>query len=680
MRSNLGLCQGEIFVNNIRLILDMIDYNEFIPDESFILFVDFYKAFDTVNHQFMFKVIRCFGFGNRFLRAVQTLYKGSNSSIKITNGTTPRFNIGRGIRQGCPLSPFLFLLVTQVMATHIKKSNFQGMTVVGREFKLAQLADDTAIFLSNQNELVKAVQCIREFSEVSGLTMNLNKSMLFPLKHCDLAELNGIPIKQTVTYLGVVLDKNEKRRSELNFEPITQQIQRKFNMWLMRDLSLHGRILLSKAEGISRSVYLSLALEMPTVVSKKLDQILFRFIWKNRRHHLKKDILSNTKRDGGLDVLTFEILNHSFKINWLSKLCREKNNLWNSFATHVFNSLGGIRFMLKCNYKIEKLPVKLSNFHKQALLSWKLIYKHNFSPTSYYIWNNEDIVYKNRSLYYKDWMEHNILLVDQLLNNHGFLLSYEEFMLKFQLPVTPKQYAVVFDALPQGVLQLLKGSERTAAIPGNYTCDIFVGGIDITKRPCSNRLLRSCLQPKTLPRGQTNWSVQLGEINWSNAWLVGEKFCLNNKVKEVSFKILHQIYPAKKTLERFKLDIEYLCDFCGLEDETISHLFYHCTYSKTFWIDVQQFVHEKTGRTISFQEKHIFIYYDDQDKDLCFFCQLILSLGKFHIHKNKWAKSKPNIALFKNELLHYAAMIKDIKNKKATKTYSIMKKFCTIEL
>ena len=107
-------------------------------------------------------------------------------------------------------------------------------------------------------------------------------------------------------------------------------------------------------------------------------------------------------------------------------------------------------------------------------------------------------------------MEHNILLVDQLINDHGFLLSYEEFVLKFQFPVTPKQYAVV---LPQGVLQLLKGTERIIAVPQNYTCDIFVGGVDITKRSCSNRFLRSCLQTKTLPGGQTKWSAQFGEIN-----------------------------------------------------------------------------------------------------------------------------------------------------------------------
>lgn len=84
----------------------------------------------------------------------------------------------------------------------------------------------------------------------------------------------------------------------------------------MRDLSLHGRTLLPKAEGISRSVYLSLALEMPAAVSKKFDQILVNFVWKNRCHYLKKDILCNAKRDGGLDVLTFGMLSHSFKIDW----------------------------------------------------------------------------------------------------------------------------------------------------------------------------------------------------------------------------------------------------------------------------------------------------------------------------------------------------------------------------
>ena len=62
-----GFMQGHHIKNNIRLFLDMIDYNHLINYDSFILFIDFYKAFDTVNHDFIFKVIKLLGFGDLYL-------------------------------------------------------------------------------------------------------------------------------------------------------------------------------------------------------------------------------------------------------------------------------------------------------------------------------------------------------------------------------------------------------------------------------------------------------------------------------------------------------------------------------------------------------------------------------------------------------------------------------------
>jgi len=56
--------------------------------------------------------------------------------------------------------------------------------------------------------------------------------------------------------------------------------------------------------------------------------------------------------------------------------------------------------MSLCNYNINKIPIKLSNFHKHMLLAWSLLFKHNFSPHRYYIWNNKDILYKNKSLFF----------------------------------------------------------------------------------------------------------------------------------------------------------------------------------------------------------------------------------------------------------------------------------------
>lgn len=71
-------------------------------------------------------------------------------------------------------------------------------------------------------------------------------------------------------------------------------------------------------------------------------------------------------------------------------------------------------------------------------------------------------------------MDHGILLVNQLINDQGLLLSYEEFMLRFQLPVTLKEYLVIFDAAPQGA-QLLKCTERNNAVAESQNCEIFVG-------------------------------------------------------------------------------------------------------------------------------------------------------------------------------------------------------------
>lgn len=384
--------------------------------------------------------------------------------------------------------------------------------------------------------------------------------------------------------------------------------------------------------------------------------------------------MCNPKSRGGMEVLSFETLNNTFKVKWLLHMINENENTWNTFPKHIFNGVGGIKFLLKCNYKIEKLPIKLSDFHKQALLAWKLIYKHNFSPTNLCIWNNESILYKNKSLFYQKWFDHGIILVSQLLNTEGQLLRYHEFLSKFHLPVSPKEFAVVFDAIPRGILHLLRGSG--VSNKDSFNSAIFIEGLDITKKRCSNKYIRNCLQITTLPPGQFFWNSQYGDINWNKAWLVGERFCVGNKVKEVSFKIMHNIYPAKKTLERFKIDMDFLCVFCGRETETIQHLFYKCAYSKIFWMDIQHFIRRITGQAITLQEKDIFIYFENNkmDKDIVFFIQLILLMAKFHIHKKKWTESKPSLEHFIQEIRQYATSIKDSKNNKAMKTNCIFER------
>lgn len=141
-----GFMRNRHISNNICLVLDLVDYPHLYPDESFILFLDFHKAFDTIEHHFIYSALNKFGFGDFFINSIKTLYYDANCSIKLRNGTSPRFNLSRGIRQGCPISPYLFLLCSQLLADHVKQSPLRGITAVGSEIIISQLADDTTLF------------------------------------------------------------------------------------------------------------------------------------------------------------------------------------------------------------------------------------------------------------------------------------------------------------------------------------------------------------------------------------------------------------------------------------------------------------------------------------------------------------------------------------------------------
>lgn len=194
-----GFMKGRHISNNIRLVLDLLDYSELVNDDALILFLDFYKAFDTVEHAFMYEALRHFGFGPKFAKTVQTLYKDITSNVSLSSGTSPRFAIGRGIRQGCPISPFLFLLVAELLNLYtVNCSNIEGIQIIDRTILISQLADDTCIFLKDKRQVPIILEALKLFSHASGLSVNQTKSEIMTIHHSDISDVCGIKVKQTV--------------------------------------------------------------------------------------------------------------------------------------------------------------------------------------------------------------------------------------------------------------------------------------------------------------------------------------------------------------------------------------------------------------------------------------------------------------------------------------------------
>ncbi len=133
---------------------------------------------------------------------------------------------------------------------------------------------------------------------------------------------------------------------------------------------------------------------------------------------------------GGLNFLDFSSLNNTFKINWIRQFLCNPCSIWNFIPNYLFSKLEGLPFLLTSNYNIARIPYNLSKFYKQSLLACSLIFKHNFSPHRYFIWNNQDIVYKRKLLFFSNWFEKKIWLVSQLFKSEGLQVTLKVFKLR----------------------------------------------------------------------------------------------------------------------------------------------------------------------------------------------------------------------------------------------------------
>jgi hypothetical protein len=112
-----GFVLGRLIGQNIRIVKDVMDYCNTMNIEGLLVMLDFEKAFDSLNWEFITYVLEQFNFGINFIKWVQILYTDISSSVQNNGSISDKFKLNRGIRQGCPLSAFVFILCAELLAT-----------------------------------------------------------------------------------------------------------------------------------------------------------------------------------------------------------------------------------------------------------------------------------------------------------------------------------------------------------------------------------------------------------------------------------------------------------------------------------------------------------------------------------------------------------------------------------
>lgn len=270
------------------------------------------------------------------------------------------------------------------------------------------------------------------------------------------------------------------------------------------------------------------------------------------------------------------------------------------------------------------------------------------------------------------WFEKNIYVQD--LFEKGEIISYGSFINKNQFPILPQEFNSVIRSIPNGLRTLMKAQSRqNDAI---ITQPIFIDGVNFINKQCSNKHIRRCIQNrnKIRPACKSYWNSKFYELNWNKIWMMPFKYCINNKIKEVHWKIIHNIYPTNSFTSKI-LDTDEKCTFCNTEIETLDHLFYNCVFSQELWLKLETFLSQKTSYDIKLEYKNIITYYSNKENAVEHIVNLWVLFGKFHIHRVKFLRYKPAFKALTAELKNYSQALKTINNQKAVRTLTKLEEF-----
>ena len=159
-----ALVNGRFICEIGRLISDIIEVSDVFNINGFLVTMDIGKAFDPLNHPFLLAVLKKIGFCTSFINWIEAILNKLESCVINSGKTTQYFQLNRGARQGDPISPYLFILVMEVLFTLIKNNEkIQGLDILDYRFLYSASADDSTFFLRNIDSVIELAKTFKEF-------------------------------------------------------------------------------------------------------------------------------------------------------------------------------------------------------------------------------------------------------------------------------------------------------------------------------------------------------------------------------------------------------------------------------------------------------------------------------------------------------------------------------------
>ena len=202
-------------ISNIRWIMERsTEYQRPI----YMCFIDYSKAFDCVDHPTLWNMMEEMGVPEHMVQVIRSLYANQEAKVRTEYGDTESFSIGKGVRQGCVLSPYLFNLYSEYI---MRQANLEeldiGVKMGGRKINNLRYADDTTLLAESKEELLQLVTNVKEKSAQAGLYLNLKKTKVMSTEEIEEFELDGenIEIVRDFVFLGAKIEDSGSCKGEI---------------------------------------------------------------------------------------------------------------------------------------------------------------------------------------------------------------------------------------------------------------------------------------------------------------------------------------------------------------------------------------------------------------------------------------------------------------------------------
>ena len=292
-------------IDDNNLSIDIVIQEMVKKGKGCVITVDFYKAFDSLDHDFIWKTLEAYGFPKRLVDFIKLAYNKTEVAVFNQGRSWGNFTYERGCKQGDQLSTHIFVLAVEVLLRMVHKDLATEADEEDIGVTYNAYADDLSVYVYSKEAVVRLERILEAFKKISGLGINPDKCEMLivgGLEENQVKKVANIPYRLTdeIKVTGVYHRAEYKKQKEVNYAKRLEIIKCKIKMLKMRGLTFMGKVHAIKSLLQSQDQFLLTTMTPPESYIKDCETEIYRYLW-GGSEKISRNALQNDHTDGGIN-------------------------------------------------------------------------------------------------------------------------------------------------------------------------------------------------------------------------------------------------------------------------------------------------------------------------------------------------------------------------------------------